>query len=135
MAIPHMPSFVDVYLYASSAVPSAEGTFPCRVVPCAFVGLKPVSAIAYTWFTHWVDMEPGIVIPTGFGHPPGVPASLSYSYNPDNAAVLVHWHVDEERTILVALATEKRYVDTPDEYLRVWCHRIRENNLLFELPS
>jgi len=135
MPIPEMPSWVDVYHYASSATPESVGTFPCRIVPCIFVGEKPISGLALTWVTHWVDLPAGYFIPTGFGHPTGVPTTLSYNYDPDEAAVLVHWHVDEERTILIALASERRYVDTADEFLRVWCHRVRENNILFELPS
>jgi len=134
MPIPDMPSTLHVYYYADDLLPSYQGTIQGRIVPCVFVGSKPVSAAAITWHTHWLDTDVGNIIPTGFTHPAGVPTSLSYAYDPSRAAVLIWCRPDSEPWIFVALTSEVRYADTADEYRRIWLHKVDPHNILFETP-
>lgn len=134
MSIPEFPSSLWAYQYASSAVPTFLGTFSGRVVPTPYVGSKPVSAAFVTQHSHWVDCEAGIIIPYGYRHPAGVVTTLGVDWDEDEAGVIIWCRPDSEAWILLVLWTEIRYADTPDEYRRYWCQRVRPDNILFEHP-
>lgn len=131
MSVPDFPSRVQVWLFADDDNPTYVGDIDCRVVPCVYVGNKPVSAAAITGQTHWVDMAPGNNIPVGYTivfYP--LTNSIGRSFDASRAAVLVWCDDFGAPTYLVALHQETRYAGTPDEYVRVWCAKTEERNHL-----
>jgi len=124
MSIPEMPSLCDIWRPASAPV-RAYADLACRVVPCLRVIGGPVSAVAYSSATHWIDLPASTYVSPGYSQVYSSSTSIVYVWDWHTADFVAIPVLPPGQRFFLALGVETRYLDTPNEYVRVWAHWVQ----------
>jgi len=119
-----MPTFCDVWRPALTPV-RAYADLACRVVPDLRVIGGPVSAVAYASISHWVDLPASTYVVPGYSNSYSGPTSITYVWDWRTADFIAVPSLPSGQRFFLVLGVETRYLDTPEEYVRAWCHWVQ----------